>query len=146
MCKFSRKSSFSSYVQHKNRKTNNSTHFVPVRCLWKCVKFTIGLSQFGRFYLIQRPHGPITCTWWRRYGLCQRHKPTWDYPLLFLFCSCVCFCLYDPFNLYFIPQILPTTLRVLPVLILPYWFFQLKGLPQPWYNPLWLTGLKAPTN
>ena len=27
-CKFSRKSSFSSSIQHKNRKTNNSTYFV----------------------------------------------------------------------------------------------------------------------
>ena len=32
MCTFLRKSSFSSYVQHKNRKTNNSTYLVSVRC------------------------------------------------------------------------------------------------------------------
>ena len=44
----------------------------------------------------------------------------------------------------------PLSHPVLPVLLLPYWSFQLyisyEGLPQPWYNPLWLTGLKAPTN
>ena len=32
MCKVTRKSSFSSYAQHKNRKTNNSTYLVSVRC------------------------------------------------------------------------------------------------------------------
>ena len=39
---------------------------------------------------------------------------------------------------------------VLLVLFLPYWSFQLyifsRKSPQPWYSPLWLTGLKAPTN
>ena len=32
MCKFATKSSFSSFVQHKNRKTNNSTYLVSVKC------------------------------------------------------------------------------------------------------------------
>ena len=31
-CQFSRKSSFSSYVEHKNRKTKNSIYLVSVRC------------------------------------------------------------------------------------------------------------------
>ena len=40
---------------------------------------------------------------------------------------------------------------VLPGFSLPYRSFQLyvslyESLIQPWYNPLWLTGLKAPTN
>ena len=40
---------------------------------------------------------------------------------------------------------------VLPVLFLSYWSFQLhislyESLLQPCYNPLWWTGLKAPTN
>ena len=36
-------------------------------------------------------------SWWRCYGLCHRHKLT-KLAHSFLFCSCVCFCLYDPFN------------------------------------------------
>ena len=45
----------------------------------------------------------------------------------------------------------PLSHSVLPVLFLPYWSFQLyislkKSIPEPWCNPLWLTGLKAPTN
>ena len=60
-----------------------------------------------------------------------------------------------PFQLYFIPSILPTTLifsdSVLPVLSLcrtgPFNLMSLKeSLLQPWYNPLWLTGLKTPIN
>ena len=36
---------------------------------------------------------------------------------------------------------------VLPILFLPYWSFQVyESLLQPWHNPLWLTGLKTPTN
>ena len=44
----------------------------------------------------------------------------------------------------------PLSHFVLLVFFRPYWSFQLyiscESLPQPWYNPLWLTGLKAPTN
>ena len=44
----------------------------------------------------------------------------------------------------------PISYSVLPVLFLPFWSFQLCislwSLPHPWYNPLWLTGLKATTN
>ena len=48
----------------------------------------------------------------------------------------------------------PTTLRLLIVLfrsylclIGPFNYISLyEGLPQPWYNHLWLTGLNAPTN
>ena len=39
----------------------------------------------------------LTFTWWGCCGLCQRHKPT-ELAHSFLFCSCVCFCLYGPFN------------------------------------------------
>ena len=42
------------------------------------------------------PRG-LTFTWWGCCGLCVRHKPT-ELAHSFLFCSCVCFCLYDPFN------------------------------------------------
>ena len=41
------------------------------------------------------------------------------------------------------PNNSPLSHSVLPVLLLPYWFFQLL---QPWYNPSWLTERKAPTN
>ena len=34
---------------------------------------------------------------WGCYGLCQRHKLT-KLAHSFLFCACVCFCLYGPFN------------------------------------------------
>ena len=43
-----------------------------------------------------RPRG-LTFTWWGCYSLCQRHKAT-EHAHSFLFCSCVYFCLYGPFN------------------------------------------------
>ena len=43
-----------------------------------------------------RPRG-LTFTWWGCHGLCLRHKLT-ELAHSFLFCSCVCFCLYGPFN------------------------------------------------
>ena len=39
----------------------------------------------------------VTFTWWVCFGLCLWHKPV-ELAQSFLFCSCVCFCLYDPFN------------------------------------------------
>ena len=42
------------------------------------------------------PRG-LTFSWWGWYGLCHRHNPT-KLAHSFLFCSCVCFCLYGPFN------------------------------------------------
>ena len=36
-------------------------------------------------------------SWWGCYGLCPRYKQT-QLAHSFLFCSCVCFCLYGPFN------------------------------------------------
>ena len=44
-----------------------------------------------------RPRG-LSFSWWGRYGLCLRYKPTELVPSLFLFFSCVYFCLYGPFN------------------------------------------------
>ena len=43
-----------------------------------------------------RPCG-LLFSWWGCYGLCHRHKLT-KLAHSFLFCSCVCFCLYGPFN------------------------------------------------
>ena len=39
----------------------------------------------------------LTFSWWGCYGLCHRHELT-KLAHSFLFCSCVCFCLYGPFN------------------------------------------------
>ena len=39
----------------------------------------------------------LTFTWWGCCGLCLWYKPT-KLAHSFLFCSCVCFCLYGPFN------------------------------------------------
>ena len=49
------------------------------------------------------------------------------------------------------PNNSPLSHSVPAVLCLPYWFIKLyislyESLPQPWFNPLWLTWLKAPTN
>ena len=78
-----------------------------------------------------------------------------SFPTLFILFLCLFLSLW-PFQLYFIPQILPTTLRFLTLFFWSFFFFSAllvlstvylyKSLPQPWYNPLWLTGLKAPTN
>ena len=39
----------------------------------------------------------LSATWLGCYGLCSRHKPA-ELAHTFLFCSCVCFCLYGPLN------------------------------------------------
>ena len=39
----------------------------------------------------------ITFSWWGCYRLCRGHKPT-ELAHCFLFCSCVCVCLYGPFK------------------------------------------------
>ena len=55
-------------------------------------------TTFGNLQtvLFLRPRGHIF-TWWRCYGLCQRHKPT-ELARPSLFCSCVYFCLCGPFD------------------------------------------------
>ena len=63
----------------------------PVVC--RTVLFTYALMTLT---LISCPHG-LTITWWGCCGLCLWHKPT-KLAHSFLFCSCVCFCLYGPFN------------------------------------------------
>ena len=39
----------------------------------------------------------LTFTWWGCCGFCLWHTPT-ELAHSFLFCSCVCICLYGPFN------------------------------------------------
>ena len=72
-------------------------------------------------------------------------------PTPFLFCSCVCFCLYGPFNRISFPKFsrqlsafslcCSGLISALLVLSTIYLFFE--SLLQPWYNPLGLTGLKS---
>ena len=92
-----------------------------------------------------------------RWGCCVLrlwHTPTELAHSFFFFLFLCLFLSLWPFQLYFIPWILPTTLRFLTqflrsyfCLIGPFNYISLyEGLLQPWYNPLWLTGLKAPTN
>ena len=97
------------------------------------------------------PRG-FSFTWWGCCGSCLWHKPT-ELAHSFLFCSCVCFCLYGPFNCIsfhkFSRQLSAFSLcssGLISALLGPFNCISLyESLPQPWYNLLWLTGLKAPT-
>ena len=111
--KFSKKSAFPSYIQHKNRKEKqiNTTYLVSVRCSeagpfpfaslrtsnWhkiRCIVFFLFFSveiQLLVQYLAQvctawavYPSG-LTFTWWGRCGLCFWNKPT-ELAHSFLFC------------------------------------------------------------
>ena len=53
-------------------------------------------SIYGCCFFFLIPDG-LTFMWWGCYGLCLWHKPT-ELAHSFLLCSCVCFCLCDPFN------------------------------------------------
>ena len=55
------------------------------------LNFWVQLASF-----LRGPRG-LTFTWWGRCGLCIWHKPS-KLAHSFLFCSCVCFCLYGPFD------------------------------------------------
>ena len=69
----------------------------------------------------------LTFSWWESYGLCRRHKPT-ELAHSFLFCSCVCFCLYGPFrcmSFHKFSRQSPFSHSVLLVLPPSYWSFQL---------------------
>ena len=75
-------------------------------------------------------------------------------PTLFFFCCCVCFCLYGSFNSIsfhkFSRQLSAFWLcssgliSAFMVLSTIYLFMTVSHIP--WYNPLWLTGLKALSN
>ena len=110
------------------------------------------LTLVGDAFSISRPRG-LTFTWWGCCGLYLLHKPA-ELAHSFSFCSCVYFCLYGPFNCIsfrkFSRQLSAFYSVFFPTLFLPYWSFRLfspyESLLQPWYYPLWLTGLKAPTS
>ena len=106
------------------------------------LQVTSGPVQFALQRCCLCPSYPrgLTFTWWGCYGLCLWHKPT-KLAHSFLFCSCIYFCLsLRPFQLYFIPQILPTTLHFLTLffrfLSLPYWSFQLCLFMKVSCNPI----------
>ena len=76
--------------------------------------------------------------------------------IILLFCSCVYFCSYLPFNCISFHKVswqlsafslwssgLISALFKLLVLSIIYLY---KSLPQPWYNLVWFNGLKAPNN
>ena len=95
------------------------------------------------------PRG-LTFTWWERYGSCRWHKPT-ELAHSFLFCSCVCSCLYGPFNCILFHKFsrqlsvfsLCSSGLISALLVLSTMYLFYESLPQPWYNPLWLTGLQS---
>ena len=72
----------------------------------------------------------------------------------FLFCSCVCFCFYSPFGCTSFKKFCDNSPLshcscglFFCLLVLSSIYISLyESLLQPWCNPLWLTGLKAPTN
>ena len=58
--------------------------------------FCLVLSFWAVLFICLGPHR-LTFTWWGCYSLCPGHKPA-ELAHSFLFCSCVCFCLYGPFD------------------------------------------------
>ena len=109
--------------------------------LWCCVFPDLSVGPRG-----------LTFTWWGCRSVCFRHKPT-EPAHSFVFCSCVYFCLYGLFNRIsfhkFSWQLSASSLcssgliSAVLVLLTTYLY---ESLLQPQYNPLWLTGFKAPTN
>ena len=73
-----------------------------------------------------RPRG-LTFTWWGCCGLCQRHKPTeLAHPFHSVLMSVYVFMtLSTVFHFMHSPDNTPLSHSVFPVLILPYWSFQL---------------------
>ena len=124
-------------------------HRCPLLPSSSCLPSLSSPSMFSLFYV---PHG-LTFTWWGCCGLCFWPKPT-ELAHSFSFCSCVHFCLYGPYWTLFLSINSPRTLRFLTLLL--QFYFCLSGpfsnislqecLLQSWYNPLWSTVFKAPTN
>ena len=147
-----------------NKSTDNHTKLIELRAAIQSVPvvalrsievlgmFPLALSVTLLSFMCQGspPHG-LTFTWWGCCGLCLWHKPT-ELARSFVFRSCVCFCLHGPSTLFH--SISSPNNSLLPHSVLPV-FVCLNGpfncisfhesLPQPWYNPLWLTGLKELT-
>ena len=79
-------------IRRKGFSTSPSSDNISVRQLF-CLWFRV-VWQASTLYTSPRR---LTFTWWGCHGLCLRHKLT-ELAHSFLFCSCVCFCLYGPFN------------------------------------------------
>ena len=114
-------------------------------CLWICAVERIDQRMYVDLNVSKDvwPHG-LTFTW-RCCGLYQRHNPT-ELAHCFLFCSCSFFFFmalstWQLSAFSFCSFGLISALLVLLTILL-----FIKVSPQPWYNTLWLTGLKAPTN
>ena len=102
-------------------------HTIPMslKLNWYWSKLLHNLTLFMNLHqllqpLISHPCG-LTFTWWGCWGLCFWHRPT-KLAHSFLFCSCVCFCLYGPCIFHFINSLNNSLLShsVLLVLFLPY--------------------------
>ena len=98
------------------------------------------------------PRFLLTFTWWGCYGLSFWHKPT-ELAHSFLFISCVCFCLYGPFNCISSinsPDNSPlshcSSGLISAVLVKSIMYLCMKVSFNPDNSPLWLTGLTAPSN
>ena len=110
------------------------------------------LHLLTEFSLPNCPRG-LNFTWWGCCSLYFQHKLTELAHSFFLFYSCVCVCLYGPFNCIsfhkFSRQLsafsLCSSSLIFALLVLSA-ISLYESLLQPWYNPLWLTGLKVPTN
>ena len=96
-------------------RVTNSNHALYCFCYCCCC----------RCHYYQSPR--LTFTWWGCNGLCLLHELT-ELAHSFFFCSCVCFCLYCPFNcisFHKSSRSSPVSHSVLLVLSLPEWSFQL---------------------
>ena len=98
-----------------------------------------------------RSHG-LTFMWWECCSLRLWHKPA-ELAHCFLFCSCIWFCLYGPFNCILflkfsrrLPSFSLCSSRLIFALLVFSTISLAESLLQPWYNPLWSTGFKAPAN
>ena len=66
-----------------------------VSCMWRIQRTHTTVSP-SLFFTVHGPRG-LVFTWWGWCGLCFSHKPT-ELAKSSLFCSCVSFSLYGPFN------------------------------------------------
>ena len=86
-CKFLRKSSFSSYVQHKNRKRNSSTYFVSAECGRLAEAILINPLHTGSFSLLQTVYLPLEARHNQVFSIQYPHHPCstcsfWSLPFL----------------------------------------------------------------
>ena len=126
------------------------------RSLWQCKAFKfyimpVGFASYELLNHLQVPAGSPSCgedVAVYVFDINQPSLPTPFYSVL------VCFCLYGPFNCIsfheFTRQLFAFSLwssgLISALFVLSTVYLFMKNLSQSWYNPLWLTGLKASTN